>query len=275
MSSLLFYPPTSYTAAPPPPPPRNDYELNNSSSSSSSSRSSRHLNLRYATALSLGFLLCFALILLSYICFRFSRRRQPNPNTTNPNPNFATADNGIILSRRIFVAEDEDDDQTAVIGLHQAVINSYPKFPFVIGSDGDSVCAICLCEYKDADMLRMLPDCRHFFHLTCVDEWLRLNASCPVCRNSPLPTPLSTPLSEVVPLSLYTDGRNRRRWGELQRIRIQSIILFLIIAYKCLLAWLSPLFSVWSFYVYTNNYLSRSFNEWFSYIHYIDMFLQI
>ncbi|KAK1376808.1 RING-H2 finger protein ATL68 [Heracleum sosnowskyi] len=197
-SSLPLYPPTTTAAAPPP--PRNNNELNN------------HLDLRYATALSLGFLLCFALILLSYICFRFSRRRRLNPNNTNPNPNFgATSDNGIILSRRIFVAEDDEDEQNAIVGLEQAVINSYPKFPFVIGSGGDSVCAICLSEYKDAEMLRMLPDCRHFFHLTCVDEWLRLNASCPVCRNSPLPTPLSTPLSEVVPLSLYTDGRNRRR----------------------------------------------------------------
>ncbi|KAL0309284.1 UNVERIFIED_CONTAM: RING-H2 finger protein ATL68 [Sesamum radiatum] len=37
-------------------------------------------------------------------------------------------------------------------------------------------------------MLRMLPDCKHCFHVTCVDAWLKLNASCPVCRNSPLPT---------------------------------------------------------------------------------------
>lgn len=91
------------------------------------------------------------------------------------------------------------------------MINSYPKFPFVRGDSGESVCAICLGEYKDGEMLRMLPDCKHWFHLKCVDEWLKLNASCPVCRNSPLPTPLSTPLSEVVPLSLHTDGRNRRR----------------------------------------------------------------
>lgn len=214
MSSLPFYPPTT-TAAPPP--PKNNNELTN------------HLDLRYATALSLGFLLCFALILFSYICFRFSRRRQLNPINVNPNLNFAhTSDNGIILSRRIFVAEDEDDEQNAVIGLDQAVINSYPKFPYVIGSGGDSVCAICLGEYKDAEMLRMLPDCRHFFHLTCVDEWLRLNASCPVCRNSPLPTPLSTPLSEVVPLSLYTDGRNRRRWSTDTVIRNDSFTFCLL-----------------------------------------------
>ncbi|GKF74860.1 RING-H2 finger protein ATL67-like protein, partial [Tanacetum coccineum] len=61
-----------------------------------------------------------------------------------------------------------------------------------------------------SEMMRMLPECKHCFHLNCVDAWLKLNASCPVCRNSPLPTPLSTPLAEVVPLSQFADGRRRR-----------------------------------------------------------------
>lgn len=74
----------------------------------------------------------------------------------------------------------------------------------------ETICAICLCEYKDLEMMRMLPDCKHCFHLICVDAWLKLNATCPVCRSSPLPTPLSTPLAEVVPLSQYSDGRRRR-----------------------------------------------------------------
>ncbi|MBA0620597.1 hypothetical protein Godav_006298, partial [Gossypium davidsonii] len=68
-------------------------------------------------------------------------------------------------------------------------------------SAGNTICSICLCEYRESEMLRMMPECRHCFHVTCIDAWLKLNGSCPVCRNSPLPTPISTPLSEVVPLS--------------------------------------------------------------------------
>ncbi|XP_042504149.1 RING-H2 finger protein ATL68-like [Macadamia integrifolia] len=177
------------------------------------------LGLGYAIAIALGFLVLLSTILLaSYVCFR-ARSRSLSRNRARPrlrSPNTGTADssNGIILPRIIFVAEDDDGgrDEESVVGLDQMVINSYPKFPFCKSRDcesGDSMCSICLCDYKDGEMLRMMPDCRHFFHLYCIDAWLRLNASCPVCRNSPLPTPLSTPLSELVPLSQYPGDRRR------------------------------------------------------------------
>ncbi|KAB1219517.1 RING-H2 finger protein ATL68 [Morella rubra] len=180
-----------------------------------------NLGLGYAIAIALCFLvLLSALLLASYLCCR-SHRSPNNPNTrtnTNPNPN-TNPNDGIILPRIIFVAEDEDEDQlreeNVAVGLDQSVINSYPKFPYY-SKDGNigtnsTTCSICLCEYKDAEMLRMMPECRHYFHLYCLDAWLKLNGSCPVCRNSPLPTPLSTPLSEVVPLSQYAADRRRRR----------------------------------------------------------------
>ncbi|XP_057805760.1 RING-H2 finger protein ATL67-like [Salvia miltiorrhiza] len=190
----------SASPPPPPPPPPLAPSL------------SRNLTSIGAISIALGFVVFFSILLLaSYICYRSLSRRRRRHGGGNPNPRNST-ENSIYLPRIIFVAEDDEGENDAVVGLEQAVINSYPKLVFTKRSgnwENDAVCAICLCEYREAEMLRMLPDCRHCFHVMCVDAWLKLNASCPVCRNSPLPTPLSTPLQEVVPLSQYSDGRRR------------------------------------------------------------------
>lgn len=172
-----------------------------------------NLGLGYAIAIALGFLMLLSTLLLaSYVCCRTSRTRsrrqqqqQHHHHHQGPNPN---SSDGVVLPRIIFVAEDENgNDENAIVGLDPAVINSYPKSQFYKSSSdlatSESLCSICLCEYRDSEMLRTMPDCRHSFHLLCLDAWLKLNGSCPVCRNSPLPTPLSTPLAEVVPLSQY------------------------------------------------------------------------
>lgn len=38
-----------------------------------------------------------------------------------------------------------------------------------------------LGEYESNDQVRILP-CHHFFHVLCVDPWLRSSATCPSCR---------------------------------------------------------------------------------------------
>ncbi|CAN4118716.1 unnamed protein product [Withania somnifera] len=92
------------------------------------------------------------------------------------------------------------------MGIDEATLLSYPKLLYSQAKinykdDSCTCCSICLADYRDNDMLRLLQDCGHLFHLKCVDPWLMLNPSCPVCRTSPLPTPQSTPLAEVVPLA--------------------------------------------------------------------------
>eukprot|EP00922_Rhytidocystis_sp_ex-Travisia-forbesii_P035319 GHVS01052408.1.p1 GENE.GHVS01052408.1~~GHVS01052408.1.p1 ORF type:complete len:458 (+),score=60.93 GHVS01052408.1:463-1836(+) len=40
-------------------------------------------------------------------------------------------------------------------------------------------CSICLCEYEEEEILRILP-CGHGFHVECVDVWLATRAVCPL-----------------------------------------------------------------------------------------------
>ncbi|KAK4802846.1 hypothetical protein SAY86_001049 [Trapa natans] len=81
-------------------------------------------------------------------------------------------------------------------GLNGSTIESYPKIQLGESSclprPGDSTCSICLCEYQPKETLRAIPDCSHYFHVECVDEWLRLNPTCPLCRKSPEPSSLAT-----------------------------------------------------------------------------------
>ena len=47
----------------------------------------------------------------------------------------------------------------------------------------DNICPICLLEYQAEDILRVIPSCMHYFHVDCIDEWLKQNATFPSCRN--------------------------------------------------------------------------------------------
>ncbi|XP_031101023.1 E3 ubiquitin-protein ligase At4g11680-like isoform X2 [Ipomoea triloba] len=42
-------------------------------------------------------------------------------------------------------------------------------------------CCICLASYSEKEEIRQLP-CSHIFHLKCVDQWLRIISSCPLCK---------------------------------------------------------------------------------------------
>ncbi|PON51347.1 43kDa postsynaptic protein [Parasponia andersonii] len=80
-----------------------------------------------------------------------------------------------------------------VVGLDDTTIESYQKL--VLGESrrlpgpNDITCPICLSEYRSKETLRCIPECKHCFHAECIDEWLRLNGTCPVCRNTPSPPP--------------------------------------------------------------------------------------
>lgn len=45
----------------------------------------------------------------------------------------------------------------------------------------DHTCSICICEFEQDDVLRMLP-CLHRYHKDCVDKWLSINRLCPTCN---------------------------------------------------------------------------------------------
>ncbi|PKA56133.1 E3 ubiquitin-protein ligase ATL6 [Apostasia shenzhenica] len=72
-------------------------------------------------------------------------------------------------------------------GLDPEILETFPKLVYSevkelkIGK-GALECAICLNEFEDDDVLRLLPKCSHVFHQDCIDAWLATHITCPVCR---------------------------------------------------------------------------------------------
>ncbi|XP_073220738.1 E3 ubiquitin-protein ligase ATL42 [Cicer arietinum] len=70
-------------------------------------------------------------------------------------------------------------------GIDKTAIESLPFFRFssLKGSKEGLECAICLSKFEDIEILRLLPKCKHGFHIDCIDHWLEKHSSCPICRH--------------------------------------------------------------------------------------------
>ncbi|KAF7274025.1 hypothetical protein GWI33_013289 [Rhynchophorus ferrugineus] len=49
-------------------------------------------------------------------------------------------------------------------------------------SDGQMSCVICLEDFREHETIKKLP-CNHTFHINCIDHWLKINGTCPLCRS--------------------------------------------------------------------------------------------
>ncbi|XXG71924.1 hypothetical protein AAC387_Pa07g1140 [Persea americana] len=68
-------------------------------------------------------------------------------------------------------------------GVKKSVLRSLPKASFNGADNGRLTdCPICLAEFADGEAIRVLPQCGHVFHVSCVDTWLGSHSSCPSCR---------------------------------------------------------------------------------------------
>lgn len=109
-------------------------------------------------------LFALTILLLLYVKFR---RVIPHP-LLNQNPNFQ----GLTRS------------WSRVSGIDKQVIETLPFFKFssLKGSKEGLECTVCLSKFEDAETLRLLPKCKHAFHMNCIDKWFERHSTCPLCR---------------------------------------------------------------------------------------------
>ncbi|GJM89938.1 hypothetical protein PR202_ga06168 [Eleusine coracana subsp. coracana] len=121
----------------------------------------------------------FAMIFsLTFLLLMYAKFCHPSSSSLVP---------AVRRQQQVSAANNEQQQQQEVhdgAGVSKAVIESLPFFRFATlrGARQGMECSVCLSRFDDADVLRLLPRCRHAFHLDCVDRWLQSNASCPLCR---------------------------------------------------------------------------------------------
>ena len=73
-------------------------------------------------------------------------------------------------------------------GLSGSAVGALPAVRFGdtggagVGAGRATECAVCLGAVEEGETALALPCCTHAFHARCVDAWLRLRPTCPVCR---------------------------------------------------------------------------------------------
>ncbi|GLJ39548.1 hypothetical protein SUGI_0808050 [Cryptomeria japonica] len=119
------------------------------------------------TIVTLVLLSCFLCIVFFYTCRRRRRHRVSRPT-------------GIVGLWQPISWETAQ-------GLEPKVIESFPIFSYSVvkglkAQTTCTACAICLAHFKNYEMLRLLPNCSHAFHRKCIDRWLSMHTTCPLCR---------------------------------------------------------------------------------------------
>ncbi|POW07936.1 hypothetical protein PSTT_07856 [Puccinia striiformis] len=65
--------------------------------------------------------------------------------------------------------------------------------------DLDEMCAVCLAEYERGEQLLQLEKCQHLFHQPCIEEWLKIRSTCPMCRSALLYSEPNLSTQETTP----------------------------------------------------------------------------
>ena len=138
-----------------------------SSSESSNYRERNSVGFKPSTAMIVGVLTTTFFLVLLLLLYAKHCNGADMPLASNANPNGETH-----LHKR------------KNSGIERTVVESLPTFKFgsLRGQKNGLECAVCLNGFEDPEVLRLLPKCKHAFHMECVDMWLDQHSSCPLCR---------------------------------------------------------------------------------------------
>lgn len=92
-------------------------------------------------------------------------------------------DGDISLTPLLNENNDNDEDKDSSLMMNEAAAAaSNPSSELIEQPFHDIACTICLEDYEEGEMLRVLP-CNHAFHSECIVPWLtQRSPTCPLCK---------------------------------------------------------------------------------------------
>ena len=94
----------------------------------------------------------------------------------------------VVIAQLIYLFYYSRDVRPEAEGLHlQGELDSNLGYEEIVifndtsSLEPSSTCTICLCEMGRPSVVR--TPCEHWFHLSCIQGWLRISSVCPVCRS--------------------------------------------------------------------------------------------
>jgi hypothetical protein len=74
-------------------------------------------------------------------------------------------------------------DGTENLGAQEGQIDVLPTATVTSANPKEGQCSICLQDFDVGDSFRTLPCLHSDFHTDCIDQWLKTNAACPICKH--------------------------------------------------------------------------------------------
>ncbi|MCO5604531.1 hypothetical protein L7F22_058698 [Adiantum nelumboides] len=169
--SYYYSPPPSFCVRWPPPSP-SSYHYPYRTSPPPTSVDTKVLLVLAASAV---FLLPF--VIATFACSRFSCRAASDH--MNGGHNHSTASDlppGRSFIHKLPILPFSAD--------HLCIANPEVHSQGTLKNKPQNTCAICISDYQQGELLKLLPACGHFFHKYCIDMWLFSHSTCPLCRLS-------------------------------------------------------------------------------------------
>lgn len=128
-------------------------------------------------------------------------RTDSGPNSTDPDPdsdNPSTPDHHhrrdriilinpltqgmvVIEGTRLDALFHNSPEKSGQPPASKSAIEAMPSVEIREGDEGE--CVICLDEWVIGGIVKEMP-CKHRFHGDCIEKWLKMHGSCPVCRHT-------------------------------------------------------------------------------------------